>query len=84
MKIYQKIDGNNYILNSQYSHFEEYEQFYDPMIYSKYKYTNSMDKEINDYYLVDLRILDKEKAKTDSQELEKIKAIYNKSYKHEN
>lgn len=83
MKIYEEIEGNNYIINSQYSHFEEYEQFYDPMDYSTYKYKDRIEDELNDFFIFDLRILDKEKAKTDSYELGKIKAIYNESKKHE-
>ena len=83
MKIYQEIEGNNYIINSQYSHFEEYEQFYDPMDFSTYIYKDRIVDELNDYFQFDLRILDKEKAKTDSYELGKIKAIYNESKKHE-
>ncbi len=82
VKVFKILENEYYILNSQYSHAEDFEQFYDPVNYNNCDYKEKYNPENNqtdENVLVDISNIDKVKAQTNSNELEKIKEIYKKS-----
>ena len=80
IKVYKEIEGKYYIINSQYSHAEAYEQFINPEYFNKYEYLEDIDlseiKITEDEIMIDLRQIRKEEARKNADVQRKIDEIF--------
>ena len=83
IKVYKEIERNYFIINSQYSHIEPYEQYYNPEYFDKYEYLEGKNihetKTSADEVIIDLKEIRKEEARNKEDVQRKINEIFSKS-----
>ncbi len=82
IKVYKEVEEKYFIINSQYSHIEVYEQFINPEKYNKYEYLENDNanevKVTEDDLIIDLRQIRKEEARKNDDVQKKINEIFSK------
>lgn len=80
IKVYKEVEGKYFIINSQYSHAETYEQFYNPEYFNKYEYLEDINihelKVAKNEIIIDLREIRKEEARKNISVQRKINEIF--------
>lgn len=80
IKVYREIEKKYFIINSQYSHAEAYEQFINPEYFNKYEYLEDIDLNelqiTEDEIMIDLRQIKKEEARENINVQRKIDEIF--------
>ncbi len=82
IKVYKEVEEKYFIINSQYSHKEVYEQFINPEKYNNYEYLENENihgkKVTEDEIIIDLRQIKNEEARKNNEVQKKINEIFSK------